>query len=183
MKKYDDYDKAEAFTGEYEMLEPGGYVCRILKVAAEETNYGGLLRIAFDIEEGEHKGYYKRLFDRKKESNPDAKWSGMYYQTIKNSEDMKYFKGFMVAIENSNLGFKWDWNEKNLVGKLFGGVFGQEEYKSNNGKIKLSTKCRFVRTIEQIKKDVNIPEIKRLTNEVPSTGHDYMEENDDDLPF
>lgn len=32
MKKYDGYEQAEAFTGEYEKLEAGGYVCKILKL-------------------------------------------------------------------------------------------------------------------------------------------------------
>lgn len=183
MRKYDGYEKAEAFTGEYETIEPGGYICKILQVKAEDKDYGTLLRIAFDIAEGERKGYYKRLYERRNESNPDAKWPGMYYQTVK-EDDLKYFKGFITAIESSNPGFKWNWNEKELEGKLFGGVFGQEEYLNNKKEVKVSTKCVWVRSIEQIRNGIEPPEIKRLKNK-PSTVVDdnFYNMDDDDLPF
>jgi len=170
MKKYDGYEKAEAFTGEYETLEPGGYVCKILKVISEEKDYGDLLRIGFDIVEGEHKDYFKRLHDRKKTNNPDAKWPGIYYQTVK-PDNLTYFKGFIWAIENSNTNFQWNWDEKKLVGNLFGGVFGQEEYRANDGKIKLSTKCQYVRSVEQVKKGVKVPDVKRLYGAAHTASH------------
>jgi hypothetical protein len=183
MKKYDGYDNAEAFTGDYEQLEPGGYVCQILKVVSEEKDYGHLLRIGFDIVEGEHKEFYKRQHARKKETNPQAKWPGMYYQTVK-EDDLRYFKGFIVAIESSNPGFKWAWDEQKLVGKLFGGVFGQEEYIIQQGKrageIGLSTKCRFIRTIEQVRNGVDIPEVKQLNGGHANTP---VEVDESDLPF
>jgi hypothetical protein len=183
MKKYDGYEKTEAFTGEYETLVPGGYICKILQVKAEDKNYGTLLRIGFDIIEGEHKDFYKRLFERKKLENSDAKWQGMYYQTIKES-DLKYFKGFIAAIEASNNSYKWNWDEASLKGKLFGGVFGQEEFLGNDGEVKLSTKCRWVRSVEQVKKGIQIPEIKKL-NESFQSGFTPIADgdNEDDLPF
>lgn len=179
MRKYEGYEQAEAFTGEYEKLTPGGYICRIMKVAVEDKNYGHLMRIAFDIAEGEHEGYYARLYDRKANTSSDAKWPGVYYQTVK-ADNLEYFKGFMTAIEQSNPGFKWGWNEEKLVGKFFGGVFGEEEYQANDGSIKTSVKCRYVRSVEQIKKGVNIPEIKRLDN------NQFMQPSnipDKDIPF
>lgn len=184
MKKYDNYEQTEAFTGEFETLEPGGYVCKILQVKVEDKDYGQLMRIGFDIAEGDKAGFYKRLFDRKVESNPDAKWPGMFYQTIK-QDDLRFFKGFITAIENSNQGFKWNWDEKKLVGKLFGGVFGQEEYENTMGEIKLITKCRFIRSIDSIKKGITIPEIKKLNNSTLSSSGDFFPVNvsDDELPF
>jgi len=186
MKRYDGYDKAEAYTGEYKTLELGGHICVIKKVTSEEKDYGTLLRIGFDIAEGEHKGFYQRQFDRKKETNPDAKWQGMYYQTIK-QDDLKYFKGFITAIENSNNGFKWDWDETKLKGKIFGGVFGEEEYQKNDGTIGKSVKCRFVRSAEQVRKGVEVPEIKKLkgndAHSSYSSGHSYADNDDDELPF
>lgn len=183
MKHYENYEKAEAFTGDYETLEPGGYICKILQVKAEDKDYGTLLRIGFDIVEGEHKDYFKRLLDKKKVTNPDAKWAGMYYQTIK-SDDLRYFKGFITAIENSNSGYKWNWDEATLKGKVFGGVFGEEEYKWNDGKTHTSVKCRFVRTVEDIKSGkFSIPE-KKLSggNDGHVSSSDPIGE-DDDLLF
>jgi hypothetical protein len=185
MKRYDGYEKAEAFTGEFESIQPGGYVCKILKVVSEEKPYGELLRIGFDIAEGEHKDFYKRQFDRKKEGNTEAKWPGMYYQTVKSGDDIKYFKGFITAIENSNSGFKWDWDEKKLTGKLFGGVFGQEEFKANDGNIKTSVKCMQVRSVDAIRENkFKVPDIKRLNNTGSNSGGGFSPVDDDDeLPF
>lgn len=184
MKRYDGYEKADVYTSEYEKIELGGHICQIIKVEVEDKNYGSLFRIGFDIVEGPHKGYYKRLHNRKKEFDPKAKWPGMYYQTIKPGEE-KYFKGFMVAIEQSNPGFKWDWDESKLNGKLFGGVFGQEEYKANDGSIKLTTKCRWVKSVEQVRNGVEIPEIKKLTYSGNSSMGNYSPDDseDDGLPF
>lgn len=189
MKKYDGYDQAQAFSGEYEKLEPGGYVCRIIKVTAEEKAYGTLLRIGFDIVEGDHAGYYKRTYDRKAKDNAAAKWPGMYYQTIK-ADDLKYFKGFMTAIEESNPGYKWNWDENTLKGKLFGGIFGEEEYEGNDGKVHTSVKCQWVRSIETVRSGkFEIPEPKKLQQK-PSTNSTqdevypgFADSSDSDLPF
>lgn len=182
MKKYNGYEQAEAFTGEYEKLEPGGYVCKILKVQAEEKDYGTLLRIAFDIAEGEYEGYYKRQFERRKESNPDAKWPGMYYQTVR-QDDLRYFKGFMTSVEASNSGFKWDWDERKLAGKLFGGLFGEEEFEGNDGNIHTSVKCRFVRSVDAIREGkFKVPDIKKL-NTSTSNNNWVPVDDDDELPF
>lgn len=189
MKKFDGYEKAEAFTGEYEKMEPGGYVCRILQVKAEESdgtkNYDTLLRIGFDVAEGDKAGIYKRMFDRKKAANADAKWPGMYYQTIK-ADDLRYFKGFITAIEESNPGYKWDWDEQKLKGKLFGGVFGEEEYKGNDGKVHTSIKLQWVRSADKVRNgDYTVPEKKLLKNgNGGSTANVLVDDGGtDDLPF
>lgn len=189
MKKYDGYDQAQAFSGEYEKLEPGGYVCKIMKVQTEEKAYGTLLRIGFDIVEGDHAGYYKRTYDRKAKDNAAAKWPGMYYQTIK-PDDLKYFKGFMTAIEESNPGYKWNWDENTLRGKLFGGIFGEEEYEGNDGKVHTSVKCQWVRSVETVRSGkFEIPEPKKLQQK-PSTNSTqdevypgFADSSDSDLPF
>ena len=113
-----DMHKLRHLQGDYEKMETGGFVCRILQVKAETPepgtkNYDTLLRIGYDIAEGDKAGIYKRTFDRKKATNADAKWPGMYYQTIK-ADDLRYFKGFITAVEQSNTGFKWDWDEQKL---------------------------------------------------------------------
>ena len=46
------------------------------------------------------------------------------------------FKAFIEAIGQSNQGFAWDWNEKQLVGKWVGIVTREEEYTSNSGEPK-----------------------------------------------
>jgi len=106
----------------------------------------------------------------------------MYYQTIK-GDSLQYFKGFILAIEKSNPGYKWDWDEKKLSGKLFGGVFGQEEFRAGDGSIKLATKCRWVRSVEQVREGVDIPDVKRLNNLSIDTTIWAPPDDDNDLPF
>lgn len=188
MRKYENYDKVQAvFPGEYESLQPGGYICKILKVVAEEKEYGTLLRISFDIAEGLYKDFYKTQFERKKKYNPDAKWPGSYYQTV-NQDKLSYFKGFITSIEESNPGFKWDWNEQKLVGKLFGGVFGEEEFVKSDGTIGTIVRCRFIRSVDTIRDgDYKIPSTKKLSpsTKIPTQNNFTAIDasNDDDLPF
>ena len=185
MRKFNGYEQAETFTGDYERIIPGGHICVILKVVVEEKDYGSLMRIAFDIADGENEGFYDRQFKRKQQNDSNAKWPGMYYQTIKEN-DLKYFKGFITCIEQSNSGFKWDWNEKALVGKLFGGIFGEEEYMGNDGQVKTSVKCRFTSSVDKVKEGVKVPEIKRVQGTSTSTNYSqYGQEVDlnSDIPF
>lgn len=106
----------------------------------------------------------------------------MYYQTVK-GDSLQYFKGFITVIENSNPGYKWNWDEKTLVGKLFGGVFGEEEYKGNDGKMHTGVKCMQVRSIDKIRNgEYTVPPIKKL-NTSTDNGYTIPAEDDSDLPF
>ncbi len=183
MNRPTGYDEATAFTGEeFESISLGGHVCIIKQAKIEQTKKTNkdVLIILFDIYEGEQKDFYKRLFDRKKEGNADAKWQGVYRQ-LTDGNSLPFFKGMITAIENSNSGYKWNWDESTLKGKLFGGVFGQEEYQGNDGKIKLSTKCRFIRSVEQIRKGVEVPEIKKLAGN--STNYSAPPSDDQKFPW
>lgn len=188
MRRYDNYESTQAFTGDFETIKLGGHICKILKVtvtpAPEGKQYDDLMTIEFDISEGEQKGFYQRRFaeDTARDSSK-AKWKGKLYQTIKQS-DLRFFKGFLENIETSNTGYKWDWDENKLVGKLFGGVFGEEEYKANDGTVKLATKCVKVTTVQKVKEGVPVPEVKRLAGyQEQKAAFASMDNTDDDLPF
>lgn len=178
MKKYEGFEEAQAI-GEFESITPGGYVCRILKVVAEEKDYGTLLRIGFDIFEGEKAGFFKKKFETEKASNPDAKWKGMFYQTVM-QKDLRFFKAFITSVEKSNPNWKWNWNENELVNKLVGFVYGEEEFRTQNGDIKVTCKPVRVRSVEEVRKGVEVPPIKKLTasfDEITAIG------SVEELPF
>ena len=182
MEKYEGYDEAKAFTGDFEQMAPGGYVAKIKTATVEKKDYGHLLTIEFDIAEGEKKNFYQRKFDERQ------KWYGKYTQPIKN-DDLRFFKGFITAIEESNSGYKWDWNENGLVGKLFGAIFGEEEYQNDKGEIKVSCKCKQVRSIKTIKDGkFLVPELKALNNKTFNastmpTFNPFEPITDDELPW
>lgn len=164
MKVYENYENTEVFVDEAK-LPPGGYVCKIIDVRCEEKVYGELLKIGFDIYEGDYENYYMDKFRKMKETNDKAKYQGVYYQTVK-EDDLKYFKAFITTLEKSNPNFKWNPkkpDESTLKGLLFGGIFGEEEYRNDKGEIRKSVKCRYVRSVESIRAhDYTIPECKKL---------------------
>jgi hypothetical protein len=163
MQKPTNYDETQAFTGEFKTITPGGHICKIVQANVSKTTNSDkeVLVILFDIIEGDCKDYYQEQFAKKYATNPNAKWQGVYRQ-LTEGNSLKFFKGMLTAIENSNPGYQWNWDEKTLKGKLFGGVFGQEEFQKQDGSIGLTTKCRFIRSVEQVRKGVEVPEIKRL---------------------
>ena len=188
MIKPADWDTTEAFTGEFKQIKPGGYVCRILAAKTELTKTRKeQLVIMFDIVEGEFKDFYRDQYEKKHAKNADAQWSGVYRQLTggEANKTNPFFKGMIASIESSNNGYTWNWNEETLKGKLFGGVFGQEEFESNTGDIKVATKLMFIRSVEQVRKGVEVPEIKRLkqTGNLASSyfGADVIPE--EEVPF
>ena len=89
---------------------------------------------------------------------------------------MGRFKGMMQNIEASNDGWKWNWDENELAGKLFGGKFQEEEYMGNDGKVHTTTRCAGILPIEGID-EIAIPEKKTLE---PT---DYSQPTDEEIPF
>lgn len=174
MQKPNGYDQAPAYTGGSKQLDPGGYVCRIKDAKEETLKETHFLTIAFDICEGEQSGFFADAFKAKQQFASDAKWPGVYRQTVENKDGgcNPFFKGMIACIEESNPGYKFNFDERALAGKLFGGVFGQEEYPDANGNVRVSTKLQQIRTVDAIRRgDFTIPEIKREKPKPPdNTG-------------
>lgn len=186
MQKPSGYDQAPAYTGESFALPAGGYVCKILK-AEESTSQSGrpMLVLLLDIAEGEHKDYYRQQFDRIKQSNPDAKWGCVFRQLV-DGNSTPFFKGMITSIEVSNSGYKWNWDEKTLAGKLVGALFGREQYLGNDGNLKWTTKCRSLRSVETIRSGkFDVPEDKFASGvmQPAASGGFTPVEDDGDLPF
>jgi hypothetical protein len=178
MKKINGFEDAQAYTGEYEKLTLGGHVCKITEVEDKET----FMLVRFDIAKGEDKDFYKKKFDN--DTRDDKKWggvTGIFYNEYQSEECSSRFKALITSVEKSNEDYKWDWDEKKLVGKLFGGVFGEEEYEVG----KFATKLKFIRSTENIEK-AEIPKKKMLKGATGNAEGFYpVNENieDDDLPF
>jgi len=194
MKPIEGYDKAEALTGEYEVLPVGGYICKIVDAVITTAKSGKeMLVIDFDISEGKYAGYYQRKFEENKKSNQDptkeVKWPGVYRQMLEGEKAAGYFKGLMTTLAASNQGFDWDkcnWDESKLKGLIFGGLFGREEYEKIDGSTGMSTKLLYVRSVEKIRKgDFEIPKDKLLKKEPNpfAVSNEFTPVEDDDLPF
>ena len=180
MEKPMNWDSVEAIRGGGKRLTPGGHACKIVSAKVQTSKAGNqMLVIAFDIVGGEFDGYFSGIFNRAKQnSTAEPKWpnSGVYRQ-VTGGDSMGRFKGMLLNIEESNQGYKWNWDESSLVGKKFGGVFREEEYKANSGDIKTRIVCIGIHAIEGIE-DIEVPAIKKLALSGMSAG--YPEE---EIPF
>ncbi len=159
MKPIAGFDTAAASRfGEYETLDAGGYVL-ILKLVQEETSSTGKagVRIFFDIAEGEHAGYYERQFTN--DTRQQKRWAGSYLQ-ITEGNGMPYFKGFITSVEESNPGYKWNWDERTLANKKIGGIFRREEYVGTDGKNHWSTKLFCFCSVDTVRAGVTPPKDK-----------------------
>lgn len=190
MEKIQGWDEAPAYTGETQSLPAGLYHCIIKQVNVQkDRNNNEQLIICFDISDGEYKGFYQKQFDLRKQNSIDVKWGGIHRQ-FTHDKGLPFFKGMICSIEKSNNGYRWDWNEKGLVGKLFGGVFGREEFATGDGEKKMATKLVQIRSLEGLN-DAKIPEDKLLnestSSKAPATdSNGFMnipEGIDEELPF
>ena len=73
------------------------------------------------------------------------------------------FKGFVSAVEASNKGYTFDFEEQTLVGKVVGVVVGDEEFFNQKGQVRTRTYVNAIRSVDAIKSgDYKIPELKKL---------------------
>lgn len=187
MEKVQGYDEAQAITGEYERLNAGGYICKIISAKEEKSKSGKrMLVLALDIAEGDKKDFFRNRFNDN--SNPDKKWpaGAIYRQMLEGEKAAGFLKGLMTSLEASNDGFKWDWNEKKLADLKCGAIFGEEEYEKMDGSVGTTTKVKFIRTIKAIQDgNFKVPELKKL----PEKGEAFEDfvnsvtSDNDDLPF
>lgn len=86
----------------------------------------------------------------------------------------------MYHIESSNQGYKWDWNESSLRGKLFGGVFGEKEYEID-GNTGFFTTMRYTCEVNNID-NIVLPK-PLLLNKTEQTATTTAWESEEALPF
>ena len=176
MKPINNWDEVQASTDEFKKLPPGGYICAIL--SAEDVPKKEYIKIVYDIAAGEYADYYSDDWGK------DNLWAHTIYRSYKESA-AGMFKAFINAIEESNKGYKWNFDEKTLKGKLIGIVLGEEEYIGNDGSVKTRLKDRSTKSVRDIEENrFRIPKIKKLEEE-QGTGSSapagFVES--DDLPF
>ncbi len=185
---FSDYETTETNGFEQrERLKLGGHICKILEASIEtitskkDGKVYNMLKMKFDIEApDEQAGFYQRKFvEEAKADALNAKWKGYYRLTIpeNSSEDFvkKNWKTFLTSVEESNPGVKINgttgFDENILVGKVFGGIFGLEEFTlPTDGRTITFTRIRFPRSTKNIF-EAKIPSVKLLDG----TYMDYEE--------
>lgn len=192
IKKWNDYDSVKGY-GEFERLPKGGYVVKILGVSIEHyRDNETTLKLGCDVIEGEYANYYTNQY--KNNTNEDKKWSCNCFINIpvddgseRDGWTKRNFRTAINALEESNPGFHWDWNETKLKGLIVGGLFNEREYIGNDGNIHKSTNLARFCPVEKIRNgNYTLPKDKLLQSS--NTVNDgFMAipngTEDDGLPF
>lgn len=190
LPKYDKSKRRKSF----QLLPKGAYVVTIKNAKEEKWPSGDeVIRIAFDIAEGEQKGFYQAMFDGN--ANEDKKWpaDAIFNLNVPNDSSQQYvwdnWNTFFADLEDSNGGFVFGGDIKTLKGKLIGGKFHnhQSEY---NGNVYDHIQLKWTCPADDVRngKPGRMPKDKLITgSSSAATGSDgFMsvpEAADDEIPF
>lgn len=191
---------------EREALPAGGYVVKIVgakvqSYPASDGTYFDKLEIALDIIEGDHKGFYDADF--RAQTGEDKKWRGVLRQYLpkddgseKDEWTKSSLKALIEAVEESNSGFHWDWDETKLKGKTVGCLFRLEEWSMDGKKGWKAQPFRFISAEKARKGAFTVPKFKAHRDHPSDTPDNYqtvaavsapafepIDGDDGDLPF
>ena len=197
MKPFKNYESTQTFSSR-PTLPAGGYVCKIMN--AEEKVYKSSkgtfnkLEISIDIIEGEYNGFFAS--DYRSQQGEDKKWKGVLRMNIPTDDGSeadgwtkRSFKTNILAIEESNNGYHWDWNEAQLKGKTVGIVFRSEEWEYNGKHGWRTAPFKMVPAADVKSGNIKIPDPKPLNGKAASQAStaadlsDFVEVASADLPF
>lgn len=176
-----DFDKIEPKGMEdFKALPIGAYECVIkeAKIHKNEETQKESFKVSIDIANGEFKDYFQKRYDNS--SFHPKKWdnNAVKYLAFK-GDNVSYFKGFITCVENSNPGYKWDWDESKLIGKKICGVFQYEEYQKQDGSNAVKVRLNKFRSIDKIKETYdNLNDSVRLLNGSYMSIDDYYEKKE-----
>ena len=187
MRVIENYENIQASSGEFARPGNGGYILEIVNVTDvpynAQTGKGDYLKIDYDIAVGDFKGYYTAQNER----FGGGKWFANVIKSYK-EKALGMFKHFTNCVEESNPGFKWNWQEQKLIGCRFGATLQEEEYEKNDGSIGTRLIVKDIKTVKQIMDgDFKVPATKKLDKPVTAPASDFAVLSDDDfaasLPF
>lgn len=186
-------------------LPAGVYIGKVLGAKVEQQTISGhdveRLVIQLDVAEGEHKDHYKKVYEASKGGMYPAKFKGVFRVTIPHPGDQyesmnkRILQGVAWAFEESNNGYKWDFDESKLKGLSVGFSVRDAEYLVEDAagprKITSTEICRLESTKEVKAGNIKTPKArelkeaqkKRLEEFEASVHTAYTETEADDLPF
>ena len=194
-----DFDKIEAKgIDDFKALPIGAYECVIMDARVNHNEQSGkdTFKVSVDIASGEFKDYFRKMYEN--DTRIDRKWNNnaIRYLAYK-GDNVAFFKGFIKTIENSNIGYVWDWDETKLKGKKVCGVFQYEEYEKQDGTKGIKVRLNKFRSLDKLK-DIEVSDsvklldgtyvdyeeyIKSKNSEPFSDFENVVEINPDSLPF
>lgn len=197
IKGFGDFDKVTGYQ-DRPQLPVGGYVMRIMGAEVKENRIGQYVQVSMDIAEGQYKDFFANDY-RAQDGGQRAKvWHCNYLLNVPTDDGSerdgwtkKKFKTFTDALEASNDGYHFDWDEKKFKGLTIGGLFNMREYKTRDGNIGRSPNLAQVCSVEKIRTGkFRLPKDQLLSSgggaEVTTSDTvpgGFAVVHDDDLPF
>ena len=176
MKKIENWNEIEAKgMDDFKALPIGAYECKIINAVENHNEQSGktTLKVMVDIASGEYKDYFKKRYD----SNTaiDRRWDNNATKYLAfEGENTSFFKGFITIVENSNVGYKWNWEESTLRDKKLVGVFQYEEYEKQDGTRGIKVRLNKFRSLDKLK-EIEVSDSIKLLDGSYVTYDDYME--------
>lgn len=154
MKQFSGFE-AKKSAGGREPLPAGGYVAKILDCEEIQYDWGSVIKVSFDIIEGEYTNFFQQ--DYKDQDREDKKWRGTYRLSEpkddgseKDGWTKRTFGNSIWAVEASNPGYHWNWDETTLKGKIVGVLFRNREWEMN-GNTGWTTECCALTSVDDIR--------------------------------
>lgn len=186
-------------------LPAGAYVGKVLGAKVETQTISGRdvdrLVLQLDVAEGDYKDHYKKVYEASKGGMYPAKFKGIFRLTIPQAGDQyesmnkRILQGAAWALEESNSGYKWDFDESKLKGLSVGFSVRDADYlvEDSEGirKVTSTEICR-LESVKEVKAGTVKPPKKRELKDAQkqkleqynaSTQAAYVEVESDDLPF
>lgn len=193
IKRFGSYEKTQAYK-DFEQLPKGGYILKIMGADVCENSVGQYVKISCDIAEGDYKDFYSKEY--RAQQSEDKKWHCNYLLNVPKDDGTEQdgwtarrFKTVIEALEESNSGYHFDWDERKFKGKLIGGLFNEREYEKNDGTVGRATNLAQLCAVEKIREGkFKIPADKVLKDKIqnPVSNDNFMtlpDGADEELPF
>lgn len=188
MKPINNYESVPVMS-EAKKLPEGVYKIKILGVKYQDNsdkNYSDQLIIQFDIAEGEYKGFYQEQY--KANTQEDKKYKGIYRLYVpvddgseKDNWSKMRFKTFTTAVEESNSGYVWKWDEQTLKDKVVGAVFNLKEYEYNGRNGFFTNLYKIIPVSEMANAKVPEPTFLKGSSNNNNNSDDFIGSNGSDL--
>lgn len=169
LKKPEIYDQVEVKEFDFTPITLGGHRGVIKSIEEYTSEFSGNTSLKVEVDtasDDKQPNYFQSQYDN--DTRSDRKWSNgaIKYVSLKDDENcVRMLKAFITSVENSNPGFKYDWNKDviQLNDKKVGLIFGLEEYNANDGSIKTAAKLTQFRSIDKVD-EAKVPKVKTLNS-------------------
>ena len=184
MERINNWNEVEAKgMDDFRGLPIGAYECVIKDAIINHNEQSGkdTVKVSVDIASGEYKHYFQKMYEA--DTRIDRKWNNNAVRYLAfTGDNVAYFKGFITTVENSNVGYTWDWDETKLKGKKVCGVFQYEEYEKQDGTKGVKVRLSKFRSLDKMK-DIEVSDSVKLLDGTYVEYENYTKKEESNDPF